>query len=280
MSLFDQTVLPILLYGAEVWGVEKIKIVERIQLKFCKIALHVKSSTTTSMVYGELGRCPVDNIINLRMVTFWAKIINGPTDKYSNRMYRLCLDLHRQGICNIPWLDKIKNILDTLGFSDIWNSQDRRVFNTEWLVNAVKLKLDDQYRQTWLMNVNASSKCTNYRTFKDELKFEDYLDELPRNLAISLTKFRCSNHRLPVEVGSYYHIPRPNRTCTKCQNNTIGDEYHFIQECPFLSNLRKKYIPRRLFQNPNTLKLKEPMSTKMYTMKVCKFIKEGLKLYT
>ena len=35
LELFDKSVVPILLYGCEVWGFENIDIIERIHLKFC-----------------------------------------------------------------------------------------------------------------------------------------------------------------------------------------------------------------------------------------------------
>jgi hypothetical protein len=36
------------------------EVLERVHLKFCKILLNLKSSTPNYMVYGELGRYPID----------------------------------------------------------------------------------------------------------------------------------------------------------------------------------------------------------------------------
>jgi hypothetical protein len=58
LDIFDKTVKPILLYGCETWGFGKNDIIERVHLKFCKLLLHVKTSTPNFMVYGELGRYP------------------------------------------------------------------------------------------------------------------------------------------------------------------------------------------------------------------------------
>jgi hypothetical protein len=55
LDIFDKTVKPILLYGCETWGFGKNDINERVHLKFCKLLLHVKTSTPNFMVYGELG---------------------------------------------------------------------------------------------------------------------------------------------------------------------------------------------------------------------------------
>ena len=60
VNIFDKTVKPILLYGCETWGFGKNDIIEKVHLKFCKLLLHVKTSTPNVMVYGELGRYPID----------------------------------------------------------------------------------------------------------------------------------------------------------------------------------------------------------------------------
>ena len=67
LDLFDKLMKPILLYGCEVWGFGNNEILERVQLKFCKRLLHLKTTTPNCMVYGELGRYPVENDIKLRI---------------------------------------------------------------------------------------------------------------------------------------------------------------------------------------------------------------------
>ncbi len=90
--------------------------------------------------------------------------------------------------------------------------------------------------------------------------FEPYLDELPTQFAIAMAKFRCSNHRLPVEIGRYTNIPSHQRVCTKCERNTLGNEFQFSLVCQSLRNIRSRYIPSRIYRNPNVLQLEELMS--------------------
>ena len=48
----------------------------------------------------------------------------------------------------------------------------------------------------------------------------------------TLCKFKTTNHNLPyIETGRWNNIDRVNRICTKCDNITIGDDYHCIMEC-------------------------------------------------
>ena len=74
LRMYDQLILPISLYGCEIWGVikypnkanklniedkyQKMKF-EKIHLNFCKFLLQVNSKTTNAAVYGELGRYPL-----------------------------------------------------------------------------------------------------------------------------------------------------------------------------------------------------------------------------
>lgn len=44
-DLFDKVVLPVLLYGCEIWGFENLDIIERVHLKFLKTVLNLRSTT-------------------------------------------------------------------------------------------------------------------------------------------------------------------------------------------------------------------------------------------
>jgi hypothetical protein len=46
-------------------------------LKFYKILLNLKSSTPNYMVYGELGRYPIDIDIKVRTISYWARPLSG-----------------------------------------------------------------------------------------------------------------------------------------------------------------------------------------------------------
>ena len=66
-----------------------LDIIERLYLKFCKYILGVNKSTPNFMVYAELGRYPLSISIKIRMITFWANIVNCNISKLSGILYRL-----------------------------------------------------------------------------------------------------------------------------------------------------------------------------------------------
>ena len=57
--LFDRMVAPIIFYGSELWGCEKVDILENIQVKLCKYLLKLGPQTPTLAVLGECSRSPL-----------------------------------------------------------------------------------------------------------------------------------------------------------------------------------------------------------------------------
>ena len=87
LDLFDHMVIPVLLYGSELWGYENTADLERLHLKFCKYILGIKSSTPNIMVYGELGVHPLLGVIKVPTVVIWYKLVECKNSKFSYGIY-------------------------------------------------------------------------------------------------------------------------------------------------------------------------------------------------
>ena len=87
LELFDSLIMPILLYGCEIWGFENITMIEKIHLKYVKYILGLKQSTPTCMVLGETGRYPLSILIKCRMISYWSKLLCQKESKLTNIMY-------------------------------------------------------------------------------------------------------------------------------------------------------------------------------------------------
>ena len=101
---------------------------------------------------------------------------------------------------------------------------------------------------------------------------------LPRS---PFTKFRCGNHRVPVVTGRFNGIERQNRICTLCNLNKIGDEFHYLFECPKLESNRKKYVKGYYRIRPNTFKMCQLFNSESSKelLKLAKLAKEIMKLH-
>ena len=93
-ELFDRLIMPILIYGSEVWGYENINQVEIFHRKFIKMILHVNRCTPDCMVYSETGRYAVLNQVKCRMIGYWNRLRSGKQSKYACNLYKLVKVMH------------------------------------------------------------------------------------------------------------------------------------------------------------------------------------------
>ena len=280
-ELFDRMVIPVILYGCEIWGYNKMAILEQLHLKFCKMVLKLKQSTPDVMVYGESGRLCLEYYAKKRMVNFWSRIVLGDENKLSYTIYSLCKHRYDNGLPTSEWFLNIVNLLNTYGIQALPES----IEGTKAVVKQVHTALKQDYLNRWETKLINSPKCsTLYKHIKTVFEMEHYLTKLPYNLRIALSRLRTSNHRLPIESGRYRrnYVPREERLCTKCNSGQIGDEYHFLLVCtnPELISLRERYMSPYYIINPNTDKLSELFNNKGRKLfNLAKYVQEGLKLF-
>jgi hypothetical protein len=177
-QLFDTLVTPVLLYGCEVWGIENIHEIETVQVKFCKILLKLQKSTPNCMALGELGRHQLRTEVDKRMSSFWVKLVTGKQAKISCKLFQLAKSMYNAHVYEPKWLTHVKNVLDSCGYSYLWDINVFNEYNPKWLQSVIHLRLEDMAKQKWLAEVNSNSKCINYRIFKNKPGFENYLSLL------------------------------------------------------------------------------------------------------
>ena len=283
LQLFDSLVVPIALYGCEILGFKNVQIIEKLHLQFCKMILKVKNSTNNCMVLGELGRLPLAFNIDCRMLGFWHRLVTGKHNKISCILYKLLYNLDTQFMLSSDWLSRIKSILCDSGLDEFWYDPARvQVLSYVKFKALYKRKLHELYQANWKSSLESSSKCFLYKNFKQELVLEKYLITLNDPTRSKLTRFRLSNHFLPIERGRHNDIARIDRICNLCTVNDIGDEYHYVCVCDYFVNQRKKYIHSSYIKSPSVLKFCELMSTdkKVVLFKLAKFVSFIIKKFS
>ena len=228
IKLFDNTVLPILLYACEVWGFENTEIIERVHTEFLRKITKARKSTPKYMLYAELGRYPLSIIIKQRMVNFWTILLTGKTSKLSYKIYQFMLNLNDT---EFKWINYVQSILINSGRYDIWIRQSENT--SPYIGKQIKSNLCDQFPQSWTAELQSSSKGKNYSVYQNHTNRENYINTLSGPSLLTMFKFRTANHKLPVEVGRWANVELSDRKCLLCQNNQIGDEFHYLLECPF-----------------------------------------------
>ena len=239
-ELFERLIIPILLYGSEIWGYENTNHLQIMYNNVMRRFLKLHKSTPMNMLIGELGMKEIAEYIDNRMLNFWCNVATGEEGKISTSLYKWIKVLHDKNIYKSPWLDKIKSLLDGIGMHNVFNTITS--VNKAWFKSTIKQKLNDSYINKWSASVFNSSTCLNYRAMTEHKQLQPYLLSLPSQYMYAMCKFKCANHRMPIVSGRYSGISVDDRKCELCDlndhYNKIGDEFHYLFNCPFFREHR------------------------------------------
>ena len=165
-EMFDTLFKTKLLCGYKIWGTGYYKVIELYHAQFIKRTLGVISSTNTSMIFAETGRFPLAININLRIIKYWVKILSSEESSFIKLVYSEMF----QNLLTHEWIQYVKNLLCSSGFSGIWEQQfgqDERKF-----IKQFEQRSKDIYIQNGFNAIRESSraectrrlsKCTNQR---------------------------------------------------------------------------------------------------------------------
>ena len=279
IELFNQLVLPVLLYGCEVWGsslkmspnamffgienspVNQIEILYR---KFLKKLLGVYPDTPSVMVYSETGTLPIVYHIYVRMLCFYMRLVNERQSKLSVNMLNLFkkIQIGNDDVI-FKWGEIVSRSFANLGMYDIW-SYDGYGCSVEYVKLAIKLRLKDIFMQELSGARINHTLCHSYSLFKFDWSLESYLLNLSYNHRLNLCKFRCRSNNLPISQLKYINEDEDNLDilyCKLCRDDVIGDEYHYLLNCSFFIEERRKYIDQNYLQNINRLTFQTLMSS-------------------
>ena len=274
IELLENLVIPVLLYGSEIWGFSNPKQLQVMLNHTLRRFLRLHKTTPTCMLIGELGLKEVSEYIENRMLNFWYKVATGEENRISTILYKWLNTLYNQNIYISPWLHKIKTSLNLMGESNLFDNV-RDLPGPIWFKNKIKLRLSDIYNQKWSSDINNNSVCLNYRLMTDKKTLQKYFT-LPRQHMHALCKFKCANSRIPTITGRYSNKPLEDRTCTVCESNEIGDEFHYLFKCSKFKDERVKYIKRYFFNNPSWYTMNKLFneSNKRQMLNLAKFVGE------
>ena len=278
LQLFEKMVLPVLTYGCEVWGFEKLDVLDKLQLEFIRYVLKLNKCTPIAMLYAESGILPISTVVKGRMLKFYQKLGNPVVDTLSSLVFMFVQRMDRQVVFKSKWFKCIRDIFIDLGDIVTYNNQ---TILQDTYVRWARLQLRDVFIGRCMARISSLPKCELYIMFKHTFGAEHYLMALPPDLAVSLCKFRTSNHKLEIERLRYgpNRRHRNERYCSKCTGNELGNEYHHVIYCEAFRGLREKYIPRYYCTKPNLVKFLDLIKKEGMAFRLAKFLKESQKGY-
>jgi hypothetical protein len=142
------------------------------------------------------------------------------------------------------WFSSIKFISDKIAqFLDLKNNKISNAILNKFFINEWN-KNKEQF---------SDGKLSTYLTVKNNFGFEKYVDKIKNfEQRRTLTRSRISVHKLAVETGRHKGIPRHDRICTRCTNNTVEDERHFLFSCNYHTQEKEALI---LILSPLSMKI-------------------------
>ena len=217
----------------------------RVYNSFHKYLLGLPPNTVNIVALGELGRPSFKSRTILKQILYWLKLSTLDSERYQSLCYSEQRKLADRGV--LSWGLCVKNIIYEMGFGFIWDGQAEGI--SSHFYDEFKQRVFDIDRQNWSSEIWSRSSLRCFVQFKTENFVEPYIlfnDSF--KLKKLVCKLRCACLEIEVNEGRCRNVPYDQRFCQVCNLNQLGDEYHFLLICPFLREIRYKFIPKYFFQ--------------------------------
>jgi hypothetical protein len=277
--LFDALVMPVLSYGCEVWSVDWLSKMckdgsfatgeaeESIHRHFLRQCLGVCKSTTTAVMYRELGRYPV-SMFWLRMATqLWNRALSRGAEDWLRVALTENVRLAGDNTLSLTdrktlWGWHFIACMDSLGIT--WRSTTGVLLEIpkKLVIDAMHSKWDAWERRHILSVLEQSpawarEACAvraapttfsqGFKLFVYEKWFAvdkwvkkehwSYWLREPHQIR-AVAQFRMGSHWLEVQKGRTERTQRAARCCRLC-TDCVEDELH-VMECPLYADIRSQ----------------------------------------
>ena len=110
------------------------------------------------MLYGELGRMPLDISVYKRIISYWHKLEITTLPVKSSKLVYLT------NYVDFYWVQNIETLLNKCGLSYVF--QNPLSVTTHYLVNQIERTLKDHFLQSWQVCVRNSTIGNYYQYLK------------------------------------------------------------------------------------------------------------------
>ena len=246
LELFNVCVVPVLLYGSEIWGCENTASIDIFHRNFLRIILKSHQFTPKCMLYGESGTVDMSTLIKVRMLNFWNKLQNCNENMFSSMLCKfICKHISLNGNYTVKWFQKVSEICESIHVNVSENSQ---IVGINIYQSTIKSKCDAVFYSSWAQEVHDNGQCDFYRILKKQPAAENYLLTLNNPLKFDLLKFIMRNHFLPVTYNRFENENVYESVCPLCDLHVVGDETHYLFKCKYFECDRTSLIPLNLQQ--------------------------------
>ena len=228
-KLYLSCIVPILDYGASVWGYNNFSRPEAIQHRVIRYFLGVHRFAANSMIEGDMGWLPCVYRRRLAMLKFWNRLVMCN----QNRLLYKVFIWDKSFVNSNSWMSEIKDIFVKI------NQHDCLPMNTKCDMVAAHTTISAINESEWENKRYRFPKLRYYNMYKSNFSVEEYVNcNMPKWQRSVLAQFRAGILPLEVETGRYQNIELQDRLCKFCRLNEVEDEIHFICQCTFYNEAR------------------------------------------
>lgn len=270
IDIFEKTIEPILTYNSEVtmayipksWRCQKFKEkmwnqgeeINKVTMSFLRRSLGVHKKTTNIALLSEVGKYPIILKVYLNIFKYWIRLLNNPSNLLKEA---LKINMKYEEVGNLSWSRTVTYLFHVT--KTIPLGTDAKIMKN------FKMNLEKLFLEWWKSQAvtTGENKLDFYFQHKKNFAFEKYLDNIPRDTRMYLTRLRLSSHCFPIEVQRYKDIERKDRLCDICDLEETGDENHYLLRCPnrqicevrnyFFDKIKQKNIQFTQLSNKNII---------------------------
>ena len=220
-TLYKAGVMPILDYASGAWnlGLKNSKI-DQNQDRAMQFYLGLPKTSPRLALVGDMGWIPGPVRRDLDTVHLYNQITQMSETRITQQVFEM--ECENRG----AWYNNLHNICN------ITNRLDNLNRNMPIAIKDLEQELSNMYTIAWKNEMGNSVKLENYGQIKSELKPESYVKcNLPKVKHSLIARIHSGMLPLQIESGKHIGIERSDRLCTKCDQNVVEDEVHFLFHC-------------------------------------------------
>jgi hypothetical protein len=250
-KLFDTAVLPVIKYSAGLWGLTEHRCLNTVLNKAGRFLLCTPPKSPNVATQGEMGWNSVLYHSRLEVIRLYCRLKHMDERRINKRIFLWSDKLNCRN-----WTNKAKKFMTDNNLHDIVETDIGGKLAGQLSTPILQVMESTKWNsKLWDdgQNVNGN-KLRTYRTFKNTLEPESYLDlNIPRYQRSAYAKLRCGVLPLEIETGRYSNTPLENRVCKLCTMQVLEDECHFLLDCPLYADYRDTIYQKALEIDDNFL---------------------------
>jgi hypothetical protein len=225
--LYHSHVAPIIDYSCGIWGFQNSIDGEKIQNRATRFYLGIHSKAPILAFQGDIGWNRTIVRHKIAAIRLWNRLTQMSDERLTKKIFNWDHELCKN------WSNNVKEILYQI------DMHEEFIHKNMCNIDNVQIKCMENDKMEWLNALPLKPKLRTYRTFKREIKTEDYVKYcLNRKRRSLMTQFRIGILPLHIETGRFRNVPEDERKCKVCDFNDIENEFHFLCICNVYNEFR------------------------------------------